>query len=101
MQQLSPQQRIAAYEWAAERIASKEQDPYMCILLGFWLHLNNISFYKSAMSHLEKFFPEFKAMAPIDSDFIFNKDDVESRLFILGSCILMAEEEIGKQGKKK
>jgi hypothetical protein len=107
MHQLTPQQRIAAYEWAAERI--EEGGNFLCLKLTLWVQHNGYpDFLPIFDEHVQDVFPELSVFDPTGtgkSGCWFGMDcqrreRLEARLFILGSCILMAEEEISKQGKK-
>jgi hypothetical protein len=97
--QLTPQQRIAAYEWAAERIVNNSKDPFICILLGTYMRDNYNFLYDSSMEFLKKYFPEFGLFEKTKDCIWFSESKGvdyynEARLFILGSCILMAGGEL-------
>lgn len=94
MIKLTPQQRIAAYEWAAERIHNGE-DPFICISLGTYMQENYCFLYDSSMKFLKRYFPEFGLFERSKDSIWFSESKGiyyynEARLFILGSCILMA-----------
>lgn len=82
MTTLTPHQRIAAYEWAAERIAENPEE-------HIWTSLPKAAEY-----------PELKLFYIGETSTPYHWYTHEARLFILGSCILMAEEEISKQKNK-
>lgn len=98
---LTPQQRIAAYEWAAERIDNG--GAYICNRLKDYYNLNFSPDYlpsflvQDVFIELAEFQPEhvnrtsswFSSIEEITPG--HNK---EARLFILGSCILMAGGEL-------
>ena len=103
MTNLTPQQRIAAYEWAAERIDAGAA--YICNRLKEYYNRNHVghlsSFYvQDVFIELSFFQPEDLGKTSSWFGSYSTKENKEVRLFILGSCILMAEEEISKQGKK-
>ena len=92
MTTLSPQQRIAAYEWAAERIKENPGSPFICNSLSDWLEKNSIFFNEDDILQV---FPEFKNHWPEGIPFgsAWWRNDEEGnkqRLEVLGSCILMA-----------
>lgn len=91
---LTPQERIEAYKWAATEI--NEGGKWICIMLQNKFGLSEKELFKT--------FPEFELFKPIRIPFgygrtawfanrlDYNSKTKEARLFILGSCILMAEE---------
>ena len=100
MHKLSPQQRIAAYEWAAERIRKNEgsNSVFICCRLRDYIYKKTGT--KMDASSAMKLFPELIMFLDGEGYAPLNTWENETRYFILGSCILMAEEEISKQGKK-
>lgn len=101
--ELTKEQRIEAYEYAAAMI--DEGARYICHLCIDYINKYLVDVYNQIgyFSDVSETFPElymFKQVAPgymvqwftdAENGKKFTK---ESRLFILGSCILMAKEEI-------
>ena len=89
MTTLTPQQRIAAYEWAAERIHyDRYAERFICIELRDWVDRRERKRLFRRTKETNHFFPELMTFlegeeyAPLDC----LAEDRQARLFILGSC---------------
>ena len=85
---LTPQQRLAAYEWAKERVGSRRG---VCLILGDWYDKNHTD----PCGFVEERFPEFWAQRPEGAVlFWWPLFDTASRLAALDRAIELVKEKL-------